>query len=73
MLRIGSLVVSSVLATASTAAVAGWQLRSDLSVVNPVVDNDSYWYYFELCMTGGNSIAAGELAVQAVQVLYSTP
>lgn len=70
---INSLVVSSVMATASTSGTSGWQLRSDLSVVDAVVDNDSYWYYFELCMTGGNTVAAGELAVQAVQLLYSLP
>lgn len=70
---ISSMVVSSVMATASTSGGSAWQLRSDLSVVDAVVDNDSYWYYFELCMTGGNTVAAGELAVQAVQLLYSLP
>jgi len=70
---IASMVVSSVLATASTSGSGGWQLRSDLSVADAVVDNDSYWYYFELCMTGGTTVAAGELAVQAIQVLHSLP
>jgi len=70
---INSLVVSSVMATASTSGGGGWQLRSDLSVTDAVVDNDSYWYYFELCTTGGNTVAAGQLAVQAIQLLYSAP
>ncbi|MCB9378570.1 MAG: hypothetical protein H6511_07380 [Holophagales bacterium] len=70
---INSMVVSSVMASASTSSGASWQLRSDLSVTDPVIDNDSFWYYFELCMTGGITVSAGQLAVQAVQVLYSAP
>jgi len=70
---VNSLVVSSVMAAASTSGSSGWQLRSDLSVTDPVIDNDSYWYYFELCMTGGNTVGSGELAAQAIQVLYTAP
>lgn len=70
---VNSMVVPSVLASASTAATTGWQLRSDLSVTDPVVDNDSFWYFFRLCVTGGNTVAAGELGAQAVQVIYTLP
>jgi hypothetical protein len=70
---INSLVVSAVLAAASTSGSGGWQLRSDLTVVDAVVDNDGFWYYFELCMTGGTTVAAGELAAQAIQVIHSLP
>jgi hypothetical protein len=70
---INSLVAASVMAAASTSGSGGWQLRSDLSVTDAVVDNDGLWYYFELCMTGGNTVSEGELAAQAIQVLYSLP
>ncbi len=70
---INSLVVSSEMAVASTSGSSGWQSRSDLSVTDPVIDNDNFWYYFELCMTGGTTVAANELAAQAVQVFYSAP
>lgn len=70
---INSMVVPTVLASTSTAATTGLQLRSDLSVTDPVVDNDSFWYHFRLCVTGGNNVAAGELGAQAIQVLYTLP
>lgn len=70
---INSMVVSSILAITSTSGSSGWQLASDLTVANAVVENDSFWYYFEVCMSGGTTVAAGDLAVQAVQLLYSLP
>ena len=64
---------SAVMVSAATSGSAGWQLRSDFSVADAVIDNDTYWYWLDLCPSGGNQIQVAELGVQSVQVLYSLP
>jgi hypothetical protein len=61
------------LASVSTSGSSGWQLPIDLTVSDAVIDNDTYWYWLELCLTGGNTVQAAEIGVQAVQVFYSLP
>lgn len=64
---------SSTLLATSTTGSAGWQLRSDLTADNGTIDNDTYWYWLDLCPVGGQTAQAAELGVQSVQVLYTTP
>lgn len=64
---------SALLASASTTGSSGWELESDFTIANAVIDNDTYWYWIDLCMTGGNTIEAAQIGVQSVQVLYSLP
>ena len=71
--RMNSSTVAEPLATASTSGSSGWQLRSDFTISNGVIDNDTYWYWIDLCLTGGNTLEAAQIGVQAAEVLYSLP
>lgn len=71
--RMNASTVSEALATATTSGSGGWQLKSDLTIANGTIDNASYWYWIDLCLTGGNQVQAAEIGVQSVQVLYSLP
>lgn len=69
---IASAVVPSLLASSSTSGSAGWQLRSDFTVANAVIDLDSYWYWYDACPSG-DDVFAGELGVQAISTFYTLP
>jgi hypothetical protein len=62
-----------VMASTATTGSNGWHLVSDFTVANATIDNDTYWYWLDLCITGNDNIATAELGVQSVQVLYSLP
>jgi hypothetical protein len=63
----------AVMASATTTGSGGWHLVSDFTVANAGIDNDTYWYWLDACLTGNDDIQAAELGVQSVQVLYSLP
>ena len=69
---INSAVAPSVLASSSTTGSAGWQLQSDLTIANAVIDNDNYWYWYDVC-PGDDHINAGELGIQAISTFYTLP
>lgn len=68
-----SAVVPAVLTSVSTSGQNGWQLQLSFTVANAVIDNDTYWYWLDACITGGNQVESAQLGVQAVQVFYSPP
>lgn len=69
---INSAVASTALATSATSGTAGWQLRSDFTVDNAVIDNDTFWYWYDAC-PGDDDVFAGELGVQAISTFYTLP
>lgn len=68
-----SAVVPSTLATIASTGDAGWQLRSDLSIDNATIDNDTYWYWAEACVTGGNSTGSVDELTQILEIIYTLP
>jgi len=70
---IATTAAATAMASAATNGSTGWELESDFTISNAVIDNDSYWYYVTSCVVGGNTLGSGQLLTQAIQVLYTLP